>query len=102
MSFFQDIFTKRFFWKEEFYISSFLFQEDQDSGLNFNNRGFHFPRWYNHKMPNCHLLSFKGPIQPQNAKELYPASYKGLGLSLASKELVTNVMKYMLSFTVIA
>ena len=51
-------------------------------------------------MPNCHLLSFKGPIQPQNAKELYPASYKGLGLSLASKELVTNVMKYMLSFTV--
>ena len=53
-------------------------------------------------MPNCHLLSFKGPIQPQNAKELYPASYKGLGLSLVSKELVTNVMKYMLSFTVIA
>ena len=33
MSFFQDIFTKRFFWKEEFHVSSFLFQEDQDSGL---------------------------------------------------------------------
>ena len=91
----KDVFGRKFD------VSSFLLQEDQDSGLNFNIRGFHF-RWYNHKMPNCHLLSFKGPIQPQNAKELYPASYKGLGLSLASKELVKKVVKYMLSFTVIA